>query len=202
MLGDYTAMDWASIGAITGIVLTSGVAILVNSRDNNRMLDKIEGLSKKYDDLTDKIIDFSKTQHSSLLTKTTDSSDLILKKNQSVKDDTTYIKDEMLLEKRSRESLYHSVSNADEVLAKLDFLRETIIQMQALNEKNEELKSEIVDLKISNSVLSNKLDNQNVGRLIGDIQRFSSQLAEFEMYPESEEIRFILKKIERELTKD
>ena len=54
----------------------------------------------------------------------------------------------MLLEKKSRENLYNSVSNADEVLAKLDFLRETIIQMQALHEKNEDLKSKIVDLKI------------------------------------------------------
>ncbi|WP_367783331.1 hypothetical protein AB1395_09640 [Streptococcus pluranimalium] len=200
MVGDYTAMDWASIGAITGIVLTSGVAILVNSRDNNRMLDKIDGLSKKYDDLSDTIMDLSKTQHSSLLTKANDSSNLILEKNQSVKDDTTYIKDEMLYEKKSRESLYNSVSNADEVLAKLDFLRETIIQMQALHEKNEDLKSEIVDLKISNKSLSNQLDNQNVGRLIGDIQRFRNQLSEFEMYPESEEIQFLLKKIEQELT--
>ncbi|HEM6116651.1 hypothetical protein [Streptococcus pluranimalium] len=200
MVGDYTAMDWASIGAITGIILSSGIAVLVNSRDNNRMLDKIDGLSKKYDDLSDKIMELSKTQHSNLLTETSHSSGLILDKNHSIKEDTSYIKDEMLYEKKSRENLYNNVSNAKEILTQLDFLRETVVQNATLHEKNKELQLEIVDLKISNKSLSNQLDNQTIGQLMGDIRRFEAQLANFEMYSESEEIRFELKRILQELS--
>lgn len=108
----------------------------------------------------------------------------------------------MLLEKISRQNLYNNVSNAEEILTKLDFLRETVIQNATLHEQNDKLKSEIVDLKISNSVLSNKLDNQNVGRLIGDIKRFETKLSNFEMYQESEEIKIELKRILQELTND
>lgn len=198
MLGDYSAMDWASIGAITGIILTSGIAVLVNSRDNNRMLDKLDGLSEKYDTLSDKIMELSKTQHLTLMTKTNHSSNVILEKNQSVKEDTTYIKDEMLLEKTSRQNLYNNVANAQEILNKLDFLRETVIQNASLHDQNEKLKSEIVDLKVSNTVL----DRQEIGRLRGEIQSFRSQLANFENYPETEEIRTILKQIVRDLSSE
>lgn len=203
MVGDYSIMNLVSIGTfLTALATAVGIIITIVGlfRDNKAILRRFDELSEKYVVLSDKIMELSKTQHSNLLTETSHSSGLILDKNHSIKGDTSYIKDEMLYEKKSRENLYNSVSNADEVLAKLDFLRETIIQMQALHEKNEDLRSEIVDLKISNKSLSNQLDNQTIGQLITDIRSFEARLSNFEMYHESEEIQFELKRILQELS--
>lgn len=204
MIGDYSIMNLVSIATLlTALGTAAGVIVPIVGlfRDNKAILKRFDELSEKYVVLSDKIMELSKTQHTNLLNKTEYSSQEILNESTSVKKDTSYIKEEMLLEKKSRENLYNSVSNADEVLAKLDFLRETIIQMQALHEKNEDLKSKIVDLKISNKSLSNQLDNQAIGHLISDIRSFEARLSNFEMYHESEEIQFELKRILQELTK-
>lgn len=204
MVGDYSFMNLVSIATLitaVGTALAVIIPIIGLFRDNKAIL-------RRFDEVFDKISHekkFLSKEHEGLLKEYEGSSKEhmgLSKEHSDIKDDTNYIKEQMLLEKISRQNLYNNVSNAEEILTKLDFLRETVIQNATLHEQNDKLKSEIVDLKISNSVLSNKLDTQNVGRLIGDIKRFETKLSNFEMYQESEEIKIELKRILQELTND
>lgn len=204
MVGDYSFMNLVSIATLitaVGTALAVIIPIIGLFRDNKAIL-------RRFDEVFDKISHekkFLSKEHEGLLKEYEGSSKEhmgLSKEHSDIKDDTNYIKEQMLLEKISRQNLYNNVSNAEEILTKLDFLRETVIQNATLHEQNDKLKSEIVDLKISNSVLSNKLDNQNVGRLIGDIKRFETKLSNFEKYQESEEIKIELKRILQELTND
>ena len=79
-----------------------------------------------------------------------------------------------------------------QILETIDIMREVVIQ-------NSKLNAEVAELKIKNQNLSDR-ENDKYSQLNNAINRFKSQLAEYESYDESENIRVILRKIEVELS--
>ncbi|SER44344.1 hypothetical protein [Streptococcus gallolyticus] len=170
MIGDYSIMDWVTLG---GIVTTIGAVLtllITTLRDNKAVLRELEVQSKEMSH-----------NHSDLKEKTS-----------SVKDDTTYICDELKFEKKARENLYQSTTRAKEILETMDMMKEVVIQ-------NSKLNAEVAELKVKNQKLLVQKDDK-YSKLLDAIGRFKTQLAEFEMYGESEDIRFTLRKIENELS--
>ncbi|MCB5084151.1 hypothetical protein LGV92_00175 [Streptococcus mutans] len=171
MIEGYSIMDWltlsgvvATIGAIVGVLIT-------NSRDNKSLSKEHDGLTKGHEDLKKKISSEAK----------------------SIKDDTTYIREEMLTEKMARQSLYRNTSRAKEILETIDIMEEVVHQNAALH-------AEISELKVKNQELLDRKQSDNSSKLFYAISRFDQRLSEFEMYRETEEIRGILKDIERSLS--
>lgn len=163
MLGEYSIMDWVTLG---GIVITAGgvLALLVKTvRD-------YQALSKEHDRLLEKLS----------------------AENQSIKSDTVYISDEMKLEKMARVDLYKNSSRAKEILETMDMMKEVVLQ-------NAQLNAEIRDLKIKNQELINSQENEQYS-LLSIIGKISNQLAAIEEYGEAEEIRSMLRTIQRELS--
>lgn len=163
MLGEYSIMDWVTLG---GIVTTAGgvLALLVKTvRD-------YQALSKEHDRLLEKLS----------------------AENQSIKSDTVYISDEMKLEKMARVDLYKNSSRAKEILETMDMMKEVVLQ-------NAQLNAEIRDLKIKNQELINSQENEQYS-LLSIIGKISNQLAAIEEYGEAEEIRSMLRTIQRELS--
>ena len=184
MIGDYSIMDWVTLG---GIVTTIGAVLtllITTLRDNKAVLREFEAQSKEHTGLTNAISGVSQ--------KVSDECEQLSKEHYSIKDDTRYIRNEMLREEKARENLYNNSSRAKEILETIDIMREVVIQ-------NSKLNAEIAELKVKNQ---NLLDRENVkySQLNKSINRFQSQLAGYESYSESEEIRVILKKIEVELS--
>lgn len=181
----YSIMDWLTLFAIIASIATTIVAIagaiLKNSRDTKAILREFGALSEKYDGLSAGLSKDLSKNHESLS-----------EKNQAIKKDTGYIRDEMLSEKRSRESLYENVSNAGEILNKLDFMREVVHQNAELTAQNSRLNAEIVALKQQPADETNQ-------KLLSAVSRLSRQLSAFEGYQEAEEIQVVLMKIQQEL---
>lgn len=166
MLGDYSTMDWVTLG---GIVTTIGAVLMLvitTLRDNKAVLREFEVQSKEHGELS--------------------------KEHNSIKVDTTYICDELKLEKIARKDLYENTTRAKEILETIDIMREVVIQ-------NSKLNVEVAELKIKNQNLLDR-ENDKYSQLNNAINRFKSQLAEYESYGESEDIRVILRKIETELS--
>ena len=113
------------------------------------------------------------------------------KEHQSIKEDTKYISDEMKYEKMARESLYKNSSRAKEILETMDMMKEVILQ-------NAQLNAEVSELKVKNQELS-----QARKELLSAINGFERKLAlveEYGEYGETEEIRYILRKIAKDLS--
>ena len=173
----YSIMDWVTLG---GIVTTIGAVLtllITTLRDNKAVLREFEAQSKEHDTLSEKIKDKS--------------SDL-KEKTLSIKGDTEYICNELRTEQKARENLYDNTTRASEILETIDIMREVVIQ-------NSKLNAEVAELKVKNQKLLVQKDDK-YSKLLDAIGRFKTQLAEFEMYGESEDIRFTLRKIENELS--
>ena len=177
MIGDYSFMDLATF--LTVIIALAGVigGIFKNSRDTKAILREFTAQSKEHDTLSEKI----ENESSGLKEKTS-----------SIKADTMYICDELKLEQKARENLYENTTRAKEILETMDMMKEVVIQ-------NSKLNAEVAELKIKNQNLSDR-ENDKYSQLNNAINRFKSQLAEYESYDESENIRVILRKIEVELS--
>lgn len=184
MIGEYSTMDWVTLG---GIATTAGAVITLfvsNIRDNRAVMREFEVLSK---DVSRKNGDLSK-EHEDLS-----------REHKSIKSDTGYIRDEMLAEKMARESLYRNTSNAEEILDKLDFMREVVIQNSELHAENKRLSSKVATLQNDKQELLDE-KAEETQKLLTTISSFRSQLAEFENYREAEEIQSLLRKIENSLS--
>lgn len=184
MIGEYSTMDWVTLG---GIATTAGAVITLfvsNIRDNRAVMREFEVLSK---DVSRKNGDLSK-EHEDLS-----------REHKSIKSDTGYIRDEMLAEKIARESLYRNTSNAEEILDKLDFMREVVIQNSELHAENKRLSSKVATLQNDKQELLDE-KAEETQKLLTTISSFRSQLAEFENYREAEEIQSLLRKIEDSLS--
>lgn len=184
MIGEYSTMDWVTLG---GIATTAGAVITLfvsNIRDNRAVMREFEVLSK---DVSRKNGDLSK-EHEDLS-----------REHKSIKSDTGYIRDEMLAEKMARESLYRNTSNAEEILDKLDFMREVVIQNSELHAENKRLSSKVATLQNDKQELLDE-KAEETQKLLTTISSFRSQLAEFENYREAEEIQSLLRKIESSLS--
>lgn len=177
-------MDWVTLG---GIATTAGAVITLiisNIRDNRAVMREFDILSK---DVSRENVVLSK-EHGDLS-----------QEHKAIKSDTGYIRDEMLAEKMARENLYHNTSNAKEILDKLDFMREVVIQNAELHVENKQLSSKVATLQNEKQeLLDEKVEETQ--KLLTTISAFRSQLAEFENYREAEEIQSLLRKIENSLS--
>ena len=193
MIGEFSIMDWITLGGILTAVagVLGGAAALWNIiRDN-------KALSKDHEVLSNKI---SKS-HDSLSKRLSESRDLLSKElskeHQSIKEDTKYISDEMKYEKMARESLYKNSSHAKEILETMDMMKEVILQ-------NAQLNAEVSELKVKNQELSQaRKEATDSKKLLSAINGFERKLALVEEYGEyggTEEIRYILRKIAKDLS--
>ncbi|MCY7018109.1 hypothetical protein MK366_10820 [Streptococcus sanguinis] len=193
MIGEFSIMDWITLGGILTAVagVLGGAAALWNIiRDN-------KALSKDHEVLSNKI---SKS-HDSLSKRLSESRDLLSKElskeHQSIKEDTKYISDEMKYEKMARESLYKNSSHAKEILETMDMMKEVILQ-------NAQLNAEVSELKVKNQELSQaRKEATDSKKLLSAINGFERKLAlveEYGEYGETEEIRYILRKIAKDLS--
>ncbi|WP_161979374.1 hypothetical protein [Streptococcus sp. S784/96/1] len=202
MLGNYTIMDLVTLGGVltaVGTVLGGASAILTILRDNKSIKKELGVLSQNQKELSQNQNELSNRLFvvsgnvdklsSSVLSKTESLSD----KSVSIKVDTTYISDEMKLEKMARESLYKNSSRAKEILETMDMMREVVL-------KNAELTRQINDLQVEYQQLTLQQESDNNDKLVRAISSFERQLAEFDHYRESEEIQSMLKRIGRDLS--
>lgn len=191
MIGDYSFMDLATF--LTVIIALAGVigGIFKNSRDTKAILREFTAQSKEHNDLSKEHTSLTNTI-SGVSRNVSEEREQLSKEHYSIKDDTRYIRDEMLVEKKARENLYQSTTRAKEILETMDMMKEVVIQ-------NSKLNAEVAELKVENQNLLNK-ENDKYSQLNKSINRFQSQLAEYESYSESEEIRVILRRIEAELS--
>lgn len=192
MLGDYSTMDWVTLG---GVVTTVGGilgVLITNSRDNKALSKEHDALSKEHSSLSQ--------EHDRLFTTLSVVKDDLSKEHSSLKADTQYIRDEMLTEKMARESLYQNTSRAKEILETMDMMKEVVMQNARLNAEVSDLKVRNQELLVKNQELLVKQQTSDSAKLLAAIGRFENRLADFERYRESEEIRASLKKIENELS--
>ncbi len=174
MLGEYSIMDWVTLGTVVANVAVILGVIVQLYRDNKALSRELEMLSKEHEGLL--------KEHESLS-----------KEHQEIKKDTTYISDELKLEKMARKQLYKNTSRAKEILDTMDMMKEVVLQ-------NAQLNSEISVLKAKNQELIQSQNSDSLEKLCRLIQGFNRQLSELERHNESEEIRTILKRIEGELS--
>ncbi|HEL1633387.1 TPA: hypothetical protein TXL60_000723 [Streptococcus suis] len=183
MLGEYSIMDLVTLGTIVANVAVILGIIVQLYRDNKALLRELEMLSKEHDGLSKEHDRLSK-EH-----------DGLSKEHQMIKNDTTYIADEMKLEKMARENLYKNTSRAKEILDTMDMMKEVVLQ-------NAQLNSEISVLKSNNQELIQTQNDNSMDKLFVVIQNIDRKLSGLEQYHESEEIRSILKRIESELSEN
>lgn len=195
MLGEYSIMDWVTLGGIVTVAATVLGTLVKLSRDNSILLSEFKLLSKEHDalskehDALSKEYDALSKEHDSLSKEHRGLSN----EHQSIKKDTEYISDEMKFEKMAREKLYQNSTRAKEILETMDMMKEVVLQ-------NAQLSSELADLKLKNQELAQLKDNTELPKLYNAINRFEQQLANFEGYRETEEIQSILKRIQNELS--
>lgn len=197
MLGDYSIMDWAVLGSIltacAGVfsVIIAGVKLL---KDNQAIL-------KRFDDLSQHVSNGGNAlskEHNILTDKLISERAIISKENESIKDDTKYLYNEMLEEKMARQNLYDNTTKAKQILDQIDIMREVVLKNAELNAKVSVLTNEISDL--NRELSDSKKDNAAVKQLTSEIRGFKNQLSGLEGYREAEEIQGILKKIMNELS--
>lgn len=194
MIGEYSVLDLVTLGSVVASGATILGVLVGISRDNQAikrefevMSERVESLSKKNSELLRMLID---KQSTLLLANHKELSE----GDNAIKSDTGYIRDEMLAEKMARLNLYNSISNADEVLKKLDFMRELVIQ-------NGQLAAQVKVLEDEKCV-ADLAREQEMFAAASVIKRFNNQLAGFEGHPESGEVRAVLKKLLEELSEN
>lgn len=170
MIGDYSIMDWVTLGGIlTTIASLVGIAIKL-ARDNSGLKAEMKALSKERE-----------MEH-----------DALSKEHASIKKDTEYISDEMKYEKMARENLYKNSTRAKEILETMDLMKEVVLENSRLNE-------EVTKLKVENQELSKPKQNNELDKVLRILGRIEGQLASLEGYRSTEEVQVVLKRVESEL---
>ena len=191
MIGDYSIMDWVTLGGIlTTIASLVGIAIKL-ARDNSGLKAEMKALSKEremeHDSLSKEHSALSK-EHDRLSKE----HDGLSKEHASIKEDTRYISDEMKYEKMARENLYKNSTKAKEILETMDLMKEVVLQ-------NSRLTEEVTRLKVENQELSKPKQNNELDKVLRILERIEGQLASFEDYCNTEEVQVVLKRVESEL---
>ena len=177
MIGDYSIMDWVTLGGIlTTIASLVGIAIKL-ARDNSGLKAEMKALSKERE-----------MEHDSL----SNEHDGLSKEHASIKEDTRYISDEMKYEKMARENLYKNSSRAKEILETMDLMKEVVLQ-------NSRLHKEVTRLTVANQELSKPKQNNELDKVLRILGRIEGQLASLEGYRGTEEVQVVLKRVESEL---
>lgn len=191
MIGDYSIMDWVTLGGIlTTIASLVGIAIKL-ARDNSGLKAEMKALSKERE-----------MEHASLSSEHKGLSsdhrglskehDALSKEHASIKKDTEYISDEMKYEKMARENLYKNSTKAKEILETMDLMKEVVLQNFSLTE-------EVTRLKVENQELSKPKENKELDKVLRILGRIEGQLASLEGYRSTEEVQVVLKRVESEL---
>lgn len=177
MIGDYSIMDWVTLGGIlTTVASLVGIAIKL-ARDNSGLKAEMKALSKERE-----------MEHGSLSKE----HDGLSKEHASIKEDTRYISDEMKYEKMARENLYKNSTKAKEILETMDLMKEVVLQNSSLTE-------EVTRLKVENQELSKPKENKELDKVLRILGRIEGQLASLEGYRSTEEVQVVLKRVESEL---
>ena len=135
MLGDYSIMDWVTLG---GVLTTIGAIIGTVAKltgDNRALMREIEFLAKENEKLSQ-----------GLFQKVSSEREIISKENDSIKKDTDYIAKEFLKEQMAREALYKNTDRAKEILETMDMMKEVVMQ-------NAQLNATVIQLKVENQEL-------------------------------------------------
>ena len=191
MIGDYSIMDWVTLGGIlTTVASLVGIAIKL-ARDNSGLKAEMKALSKEremeHDSLSKEHDSLSK-EHDSLSKE----HDGLSKEHASIKKDTEYISDEMKYEKMARENLYKNSTRAKEILETMDLMKEVVLQNSRLHE-------EVTRLTVANQELSKPKENKELDKVLRILGRIEGQLASLEGYRTAEEVQVVLKRVESEL---
>lgn len=177
MIGDYSIMDWVTLGGIlTTVASLVGIAIKL-ARDNSGLKAEMKALSKERE-----------MEHGSLSKE----HDGLSKEHASIKKDTEYISDEMKYEKMARENLYKNSTRAKEILETMDLMKEVVLQNSRLHE-------EVTRLTVANQELSKPKENKELDKVLRILGRIEGQLASLEGYRTAEEVQVVLKRVESEL---
>nr|WP_000578741.1 hypothetical protein [Streptococcus oralis] len=177
MIGDYSIMDWVTLGGIlTTVASLVGIAIKL-ARDNSGLKAEMKALSKERE-----------MEHERLSKE----HDGLYKDHLSIKDDTRYISDEMKYEKMARKNLYKNSTKAKEILETMDLMKEVVLQ-------NSRLTEEVTRLKFENQELSKPKQNNELDKVLRILGRIEGQLASLEGYRGTEEVQVVLKRVESEL---
>lgn len=191
MIGDYSIMDWVTLGGIlTTVASLVGIAIKL-ARDNSGLKAEMKALSKEremeHDSLSKEHDGLSK-EHDSLSKE----HDGLSKEHASIKKDTEYISDEMKYEKMARENLYKNSTRAKEILETMDLMKEVVLQNSRLHE-------EVTRLTVANQELSKSKENKELDKVLRILGKIEGQLASLEGYRTAEEVQVVLKRVESEL---
>ncbi|HFH8361869.1 TPA: hypothetical protein ACGNIZ_000731 [Streptococcus agalactiae] len=208
MIGDYSVMDWATLGGVVGIIFTNVGVLISNSRDNKAIQRELELLEEGQEKLVDEFSKISTNQYdkyvliqSNLSNNIEKNKQELVQKNSYVKEDTKYIRDEMLIEKKSKEEVYNHVKNGDKLIEKMAFANELILKFGEVSRENQMLGLKVNSLEEKIVDLSNQSKNDEISKLRKSISSFERELSRFEDvgYSEAEEIKSTLRRILNDL---
>ncbi|HFZ9978381.1 TPA: hypothetical protein ACGMFM_000894 [Streptococcus agalactiae] len=208
MIGDYSVMDWATLGGVVGIIFTNVGVLISNSRDNKAIQRELELLEEGQEKLVDEFSKISTNQYdkyvliqSNLSNNIEKNKQELVQKNSYVKEDTKYIRDEMLIEKKSKEEVYNHVKNGDKLIEKMAFANELILKFGEVRRENQMLGLKVNSLEEKIVDLSNQPKNDEISKLRKSISSFERELSRFEDvgYSEAEEIKSTLRRILNDL---
>lgn len=208
MIGDYSVMDWATLGGVVGIIFTNVGVLISNSRDNKAIQRELELLEEGQEKLVDEFSKISTNQYdkyvliqSNLSNNIEKNKQELVQKNSYVKEDTKYIRDEMLIEKKSRKEVYNHVKNGDKLIEKMAFANELILKFGEVSRENQMLGLKVNSLEEKIVDLSNQPKNDEISKLRKSISSFERELSRFEDvgYSEAEEIKSTLRRILNDL---
>lgn len=208
MIGDYSVMDWATLGGVVGIIFTNVGVLISNSRDNKAIQLELELLEEGQEKLVDEFSKISTNQYdkyvliqSNLSNNIEKNKQELVQKNSYVKEDTKYIRDEMLIEKKSKEEVYNHVKNGDKLIEKMAFANELILKFGEVSRENQMLGLKVNSLEEKIVDLSNQPKNDEISKLRKSISSFERELSRFEDvgYSEAEEIKSTLRRILNDL---
>lgn len=208
MIGDYSVMDWATLGGVVGIIFTNVGVLISNSRDNKAIQRELELLEEGQEKLVDEFSKISTNQYdkyvliqSNLSNNIEKNKQELVQKNSYVKEDTKYIRDEMLIEKKSKEEVYNHVKNEDKLIEKMAFANELILKFGEVSRENQMLGLKVNSLEEKIVDLSNQPKNDEISKLRKSISSFERELSRFEDvgYSEAEEIKSTLRRILNDL---
>ncbi|KLJ65136.1 hypothetical protein [Streptococcus agalactiae] len=208
MIGDYSVMDWATLGGVVGIIFTNVGVLISNSRDNKAIQRELELLEEGQEKLVDEFCKISTNQYdkyvliqSNLSNNIEKNKQELVQKNSYVKEDTKYIRDEMLIEKKSKEEVYNHVKNGDKLIEKMAFANELILKFGEVSRENQMLGLKVNSLEEKIVDLSNQPKNDEISKLRKSISSFERELSRFEDvgYSEAEEIKSTLRRILNDL---
>lgn len=184
MLGEYSVMDLVNIATLLAAGASFLSIFLKMYQDSRNMERGFQEMSKDISGLSKEIASLSRA-----LSKEHDS---LSEEHEFIMLGTTYISDEMKLEKMARQTLYQNTSRAKEILETMDLMREVVLQNAALNQ-------EVAELRVRAAELSKERE-QKQDQLLSSLKSIEDKLSMVDHFGEAEEAKVILKRVAMELT--